>query len=92
LAFRLSAAEGLCAASEAEAAAAGLAAAGLPVRLEQAGAPLAAERLLAHMVQDKKAQGGAPVLILARRIGEAAIVGDVAPARLLAFLRSEGAA
>ena len=91
LAFRFSLAQGLCPADEAELAIAGLEAAGLPTRLAQAGARLQADRLLAHMTQDKKARGGALVFVLARRIGEAFVARGVAPSEVLAFLRAQGA-
>ena len=65
---------------------------GLPWRLDQVdGAPFAAGRLLEHMVQDKKAEGGRPVLVLARRIGDAFVARDVDAARLRDFLIEQGA-
>ena len=46
--------------------------AGLPTTLQQlAGHPFRAERLVAHMAQDKKAEDGALTFILARGIGDA---------------------
>ena len=57
-----------------------------------AGAPFGAERLAAHMAQDKKAEGGALTFILARAIGEAFVAKGVDPAALAGFLASEGCA
>ncbi|MBX7250019.1 MAG: 3-dehydroquinate synthase [Caulobacteraceae bacterium] len=92
LAFRFSAREGLCDGADAARVAAHLAAAGLPTRLDgAAGAPFAADRLLKHMRQDKKAEGGSLVLILANRIGEAFIAKGVDPGAVRDFLITEGA-
>jgi 3-dehydroquinate synthase len=44
------------------------------------------------MRQDKKAEGGSLVLILANRIGEAFAARGVDPAAVRAFLVEEGAA
>ena len=69
-----------------------IAEAGLPTRLEQTtGHPFRVDRLIAHMAQDKKAEGGALVFVLARRIGEALVVKDVDRNRLQSFLLREGA-
>jgi len=92
MAFRLSAALGLC--SEADAARAGgaVAAAGLPTRLADiVGGPFAAESLIDRMARDKKARGGAPSFILARGIGEAFVETGVGGEALRAFLVAEGA-
>ena len=91
LAFRYSAAIGLCATGDADRVSAVLAAAGLPIRLDQAGA-LSAEGLLARMAGDKKAEGGRLTLILARAIGDALVDKAVGRDAVLDFLRSEGAA
>jgi 3-dehydroquinate synthase len=91
-AFRFSVDLGLCAPEAADRAARAIAAAGLPTRLDQvAGGPFAADRLIAHMAQDKKAEGGALVFVLARDIGDALVVKGVEPAILKAFLVKEGA-
>jgi 3-dehydroquinate synthase len=90
MAFRYSASLGLCPDTEVDRAVAGLAAAGLPTRLAKVGAA-GAEALLRRMAGDKKAEGGQLTLILARRIGEAFVERAVDPARLLNFLRAEGA-
>jgi 3-dehydroquinate synthase len=92
MAFRFSVELGLCPRAEAQRAERVIAAAGLPVRLsEAAGHPFSAERLIAHMAQDKKAEGGALVFVLARAIGEALTVKDVDRGALKAFLLQEGA-
>jgi 3-dehydroquinate synthase len=91
-AFRFSAMLGLCPEKDAARAEAAIAAAGLPVRLDQApGAPFAADRLMAHMAQDKKAEGGKLTFILVRSIGQAYVAKDVDAASVRAFLLSEGA-
>jgi 3-dehydroquinate synthase len=91
MAFRFSAAADLCPAGDAERVQTVIAAAGLPVRLEQAG-PFEADALMARMAGDKKAEGGRLTLVLARRIGEAFIARDVDPTALRSFLIGEGAA
>ncbi len=90
LAGRFSVAQGLCPEADARRAEAVIAAAGLPTRLEQAGR-FEAGRLLHHMAQDKKAEGGALVLVLVRAIGEAFVAKGVDRATVAAFLRDEGA-
>ncbi|MBA4804700.1 MAG: 3-dehydroquinate synthase [Brevundimonas sp.] len=91
LAFRFSAAQGLCDAGEARRVTETVAAAGLPTRLDAAGR-FAADRLLRRMEGDKKAEGGRLTLILARAIGEAVVAKDVDRAALSRFLQAEGAA
>ncbi|HEV2362839.1 MAG TPA: 3-dehydroquinate synthase [Caulobacteraceae bacterium] len=92
LAFRFSAELGLCPAADAERAEAAIRAAGLPAFLgETPGAPFSAQRLLAHMAQDKKALGGAISLVLVRGIGEAFVAGDIDRDRLGSFLVGAGA-
>ena len=92
LAFRFSAAQGLCSAQDARRAGDAIAAAGLPVTLaEAAHSPLRADRLIAHMGQDKKAEGGQLTFILARAIGEAFTAKGVDPDAVRQFLISEGA-
>lgn len=90
MAFRYSAAEGLCSAEETARVEAVVAAAGLPTRLDQAGS-FAADRLLALMAGDKKAEGGALTLILARGIGQAFVAKGVDAAKVRGFLVEEGA-
>ncbi|HEY9218309.1 MAG TPA: 3-dehydroquinate synthase [Phenylobacterium sp.] len=91
MAFRFSARLGLCQAQEAVRAEQAIAAAGLPTRLEDVGGPFPADRLLRHMAQDKKAEGGRLTFILARGIGEAFVAKDVDAAQVREFLLSEGA-
>jgi 3-dehydroquinate synthase len=92
LAFRFSAAQGLCTAQDAARAAGAIAAAGLPASLaDVAKSPFDAERLVRHMAQDKKAEGGRLTFILARRLGEAFVAKDVDAAAVTAFLQQEGA-
>lgn len=90
LAFRFSAAEGLCTAADAARAEMVIEAAGLPTRLDQAGTFKGAA-LVKRMAGDKKAEGGRLTLILARAIGDAFVAKDVDPASVQAFLASEGA-
>lgn len=90
MAFRYSAREGLCGADEATRVEAAVAAAGLPTRLAQAGA-FGADRLLALMAGDKKAEGGALTLVLARGIGQAFVAKGVDAGSVRTFLIEEGA-
>ncbi|WP_298161649.1 3-dehydroquinate synthase [Brevundimonas sp.] len=90
MAFRFSVRQGLCAAADAERVEAVIAAAGLPSRLDQAGS-FEAERLIALMAGDKKAEAGGITLVLARRIGDAFVQKSVDAGELAAFLRDEGA-
>ena len=92
MAFRFSAALGLCSGQDAGRAEAGIAAAGLPVRMDQvSGFPFAADRLVAHMGQDKKAEAGGLTFILAKGIGEAFVAKGVDRTALQSFLLAEGA-
>ncbi|MEO6340791.1 MAG: 3-dehydroquinate synthase [Caulobacteraceae bacterium] len=92
LAFRFSVQLGLCSGQDAHRAERAIAAAGLPVRMDEvAGAPFAIDRLLAHMGQDKKAEGGRLTFILARGIGDAFVARDVDPSAVRSFLLNEGA-
>jgi len=92
LAFRFSASQGLCPGQDAARAERAIAAAGLPVRLDQVRAePFAADALVGHMVQDKKAEGGRITLILARGLGQAFVAKTVDAAPLRDFLIHEGA-
>jgi 3-dehydroquinate synthase len=94
MAFRFSAQLGLCPVADAHRAERAIAAAGLPVRLEDVatqGQTFAADALLAHMGQDKKAEGGRLTFILTRGIGDAFVAKDVDPASVRSFLLNEGA-
>ncbi len=92
LAFRFSASQGLLSGQDATRATRAIAAAGLPVRLfEVSGHPFNAARLVSHMGQDKKAEGGRLTFILARALGEAFVAKDVDAHAVHAFLLQEGA-
>lgn len=91
MAFRYSARKGLCSAEDARRVETVIADAGLPTRLDQAGA-FASDALLARMAGDKKAESGALTLILARGIGQAFVSRTEPPDALQAFLKEEGAA
>jgi 3-dehydroquinate synthase len=91
LALKLSARLGLAPAGAAERAAALFAAADLPTTLGDVAVAFEADRLMAHMAGDKKAEGGRPTFVLARGIGEAVVARDVDPALVRALLSDEGA-
>jgi 3-dehydroquinate synthase len=92
LAFRFSAARGLCPAQDARRAETALAAAGLPTAMSAApGWPFSADRLVERMAQDKKAEGGRLTFVLARGLGEAFVAKDVDAAAVRDFLIAEGA-
>ncbi len=91
LAFRFSAELGLCTPQAAARAEAAIARAALPTRLHAlGGAPFEAERLAGHMAQDKKAEAGWLVFVLASAIGKAFVARDVDRGALLRFLQAEG--
>ena len=91
-AFRFSASQGLCTGQDAARAEAAIAASGLPTRMDRLeGFPFAADALIRHMGQDKKAEGGRLTFVLARRLGEAFVAKGVDAAAVRAFLVSEGA-
>jgi 3-dehydroquinate synthase len=91
-AFRFSAALGHCSLQDAIRVEKAIAGAGLPTRLSDApGGPFAVDRLIAHMGQDKKAEGGALTFILARAIGDAFVAKGVDTGAVRAFLLAEGA-
>lgn len=92
IAFRFSAAQGLCEAQDARRAEAAIAAAGLPTRMaEVTRTPFAADALVRHMTQDKKAEGGRLTFILARALGDAFVAKDVDAKAVANFLKTEGA-
>ena len=92
IAFRFSAAQGLCQAQDARRAEAAIAAAGLPVSMAQVAAkPFSAEALVRHMAQDKKAEDGRLTFILARALGDAFVAKDVDARAVAEFLKAEGA-
>ena len=92
MAFRFSARQGLCSGQDAERATAAIAAAGLPTHVSEIPAgPFAADALVSHMAQDKKAEGGKLTFILAEGIGRAFVAKDVDAAEVRSFLIEEGA-
>jgi len=92
-AFRFSVSQGLCSGQDAERASRAIAASGLPTHIaDLPGMNFKAERLVHHMAQDKKAEGGRLTFILARAIGDAFTAKDVSPAAIHDFLLTEGAA
>jgi 3-dehydroquinate synthase len=91
-ALRFSVALGQCRAKDAQRAEAAIAAAGLPTCLDQApGGPFLVDRLMSHMAQDKKAEGGRLTFVLAKAIGQAFVAKGVDAAAVRAFLLAEGA-
>ncbi len=92
MAFRFSARLGLCPDGDAVRAEHALHAVGLATDARALpGWPHAADRLIAHCAQDKKAEGGRLTFILARAIGEAVVFKNVEVEPLRTFLRDEGA-
>ncbi|MBP6877813.1 MAG: 3-dehydroquinate synthase [Phenylobacterium sp.] len=92
IAFRFSAAQGLCSAQDAQRAESAIAAAGLPTRLDQVGSgAFDAVKLVRHMGQDKKAEGGRLTFILARALGDAFVAKNVDGQAVRDFLVTEGA-
>ena len=86
LAFRFSAAQGLCDLADAERVAAHLRAASLPHDLASAGVAASGERLVGHMLHDKKMEGGNLPFLLAHGIGRAFLAKDVDLGAVAAFL------
>ena len=89
LAFDFSARLGLCRAARTRRGCAAISTAmGLPTEIAPADRrqPALRPTLLGHMGKDKKVRDGRITLILPRRIGDAFVSGDVAPAQLEAFL------
>ena len=89
LAYRFSAARGLCAWEDAQRVAAHLAATGLPDGLAAAGVSADGATLTAHMAHDKKASGGKVPFLLTRGIGQTFLAKDVDLAEVAAFLDGE---
>lgn len=90
LAFRFSARQGVCSEADAARVTAHLEGAGFVTELKRLpGAPFDAERLLALMAVDKKAEAGRLTLILARGIGAAFIEKDVDAQAVRAFLKDQ---
>jgi 3-dehydroquinate synthetase len=91
LAYRFSVRLGHCPGQDAERATRALAAAGLPTKIADLGRGFDAGALLAHMAQDKKAEGGALTFILTCGLGEAFVAKGVDSAAVRDFLIAEGA-
>jgi 3-dehydroquinate synthase len=89
LAFRFSAAQGLCSAGDAARVTAHLTSAGLPATLAAAGIDAPGATLVAHMAHDKKMAGGRLPFLLARGIGETFLAKDVDLGAVERFLESE---
>ncbi|MEZ0169193.1 3-dehydroquinate synthase [Microvirga sp. TS319] len=90
LAFRFSAALGLCPLSEAERVEAHLKSVGLPTRLSHVpGGCGTVDELLDAMAQDKKVKGGSLTFILARGIGRSFIAPGIEADKVRSFLTSE---
>lgn len=89
LAFRFSAARGLCPERDAERVSEHLRAVGLPDGLKAAGISASGEALVVHMLHDKKMAGGTLPFILARGIGQSYLDNNVALADVAAFLDGE---
>jgi 3-dehydroquinate synthase len=94
MAFDLSAALGLCDPAAGERVRRHFASLGMATSLEAntlAARPWPAERLVAHMLSDKKVHEGKLTFILARGIGRAFVARDVPTETVLATLRAHGA-
>lgn len=87
LAFRLSAARGLCPPADAERVSAHLAAVGLPTQLDENCASGSA--LAAHLAHDKKASGGRVSFILSSGIGAAFVDSSIELSDVASFLDRE---
>jgi 3-dehydroquinate synthase len=90
LAFRFSAAKGLCAGQDAVRVARHLDAVGLPTTLKAAHVDADGATLVAHMAHDKKMEGGRLPFLLARGIGQTFLAKDVDLGEVAAFLDGEG--
>ena len=86
LAFALSARLGLCPENDAERVRRHLTTAGLPTSPAGLAGADAAERLVAHMAQDKKVRDGRIVFVLARGIGRAFVTREVDTGAVRALL------
>ncbi len=91
LAYRFSAAQGLCPAADAERVTAHIAAAGLPATLKGAGVDTSGKVLVGHMMHDKKMEGGKLPFLLARGIGQTFLDKQVDLKAVEAFLDAERA-
>lgn len=89
LAFRFSAAQGLCSAEDAARVSSHLRAAGLPATLQDARVSASGATLVGHMLHDKKMEGGTLPFLLARRIGQTYLDKTVDLDAVAAFLDQE---
>ena len=89
LAFRFSAAQGLCSAEDAARVNAHLRASGLPASLRDCGVSATGEGLVAHMLHDKKMEAGTLPFLLARGIGQTYLDKTVDLKAVAAFLDGE---
>lgn len=89
LAFRFSAASGLCDAAVAARVSAHIEAAGLPATLAAAHVDASGAALVAHMLHDKKMEGGRLPFLLARGIGQTFLEKQVDLAAVERFLDQE---
>ena len=92
LAFRFSAAQGLCTTQDADRVTRHLAAMGLPTTLAAAGVEASGGALVRHMLHDKKMAGGNLPFLLARGIGQTFLAKDVDLGAVAGFLDTERAA
>ncbi|RVT89109.1 3-dehydroquinate synthase [Sphingomonas crocodyli] len=91
LAFRFSASLGLCPAADADRVTAHLRAAQLPATLREAHVDTTGAALVAHMLHDKKMEGGRLPFLLARGIGQTFLDKQVDLGAVERFLDSERA-
>jgi 3-dehydroquinate synthase len=89
LAFRFSASLGLCPQADADRVTAHIRANGLPATLAEAGITASAAALVAHMLHDKKMEGGRLPFLLARGIGKTFFDKQVDLAAVERFLENE---
>jgi shikimate kinase/3-dehydroquinate synthase len=90
LAFRLSAALGVCHEADAERIMGHFNALGLPGEIGMLNRRLSAARLAGHMKRDKKMRDGQLTFVLARGIGQAFTARDVPESAVLEVLRAAG--
>lgn len=86
LAFGYSVRRGECSGQDAQRVIAHLHAAGLPASLKDVGIKASGERLVEHMLHDKKMSSGTLPFLLARGIGQTYLAKDVDLADIAAFL------
>ena len=89
LAFRYSVRRGHCPPSDADRVAAHLGKAGLPTTLRRAHVDASGQRLVEHMLHDKKKSGGTLPFLLANGIGQTFLAKDVDLQDVAAFLDEE---